>query len=106
MLCFDNEDISNLSTKEKHLLPAAHYFGGGNASKWASKGIKNMRPKQNIDDDENATMWNYLIVNKNTTTTKHFGIAVFFFFDVFFFILFLLLFLGSANVLILNGLIC
>lgn len=37
---------------------------------------------------------------------KHFGIAVFFFFDVFFFILFLLLFLRSANVLILNGLIC
>ena len=95
-----------LSAKEKHLLPAAPCFGGGNASKWASKGIKNMRPKQSIDDDENATMWNYLIVNKNTTTTKHFGIAVFFFFDVFFFILFLLLFLGSANVLILNGLNC
>ena len=106
MLCFDNEDISNLSTKEKHLLPAAPCFGGGNANKWASKGIKNMQAKQSIDDDENPTTWNYLIVNKNPTTTKHFGIAVFFFFDVFFFILFLLLFLGSANVLILNGLIC
>lgn len=65
-----------------------------------------MQAKQSIDDDENATTRNYLIVNKNPTTTKHFGIAVFFFFDVFLFILFLLLFLGSANVLILNGLIC
>ena len=92
--------------KKNNLLPAAHCFGSGNASKWAAKGIKNMRPKQTIDDDENTTMWNYLIVNKNTTTTKYFGIAVFFFFDVFFFILFLLLFLRSANVLILNGLIC
>ena len=51
-LCFDNEDISDLSTKEKHLLPAAPCFGGGNTSKWASKGIKNMQPKQSIDDDE------------------------------------------------------
>ena len=105
-LCFDNGDISDLSIKQDHLLPTAHCFGGGNTSKWAAKGFKNMRPKQSIDDDENTTMWNYSIVNKNTTTTKHFGIAVFFFFDVFFFILFLLLFLGSANVLILNGLIC
>ena len=77
MLCFDNEDISDLSTKEDHLLPAAHCFGGGNANessakekhllpvmlcfdnsearKRASKGIKDMQPKQSIDDDENAT---------------------------------------------------
>ena len=77
MLCFDNGDISYLAAKERHLLPVAPCFGGGNANessakekhllpvmlcfdnsearKRASKGIKNMRPKQNIDDDENAT---------------------------------------------------
>ena len=54
-LCFDNGDISDLSTKEKHLLPVILCLGGGDSRKRASKGIKNMRPKQSIDDDENAT---------------------------------------------------
>ena len=54
-LCFDNGDISDLSTKEKHLLPVMLCFDNSEARKRASKGIKDMQPKQSIDDDENAT---------------------------------------------------
>ena len=51
-----DSDASISSAKKKHLLSTTLGFDGGDARKQASKGIKNMRPKQSIDDDENTTM--------------------------------------------------
>ena len=94
IICCQQRIVSAAATQTSHLPKKNIFCQQRIVSATAMQASKPLKDLKTCD------------LNKASTTTKHFGIAVFFFFDVFFFILFLLLFLGSANVLILNGLIC